>query len=93
MLLERNPGHAPDDPTQLKQALLGLLVHDHQGLWSMTELDRALHPSSDTPPATEPNRACVEDAVEDLYATGLIHRIGAYVCATRAAHEAERLAA
>ncbi len=93
MRLQRNPGVTPDDSTQLKQALLGLLVHDHQGLWSMTELDRALHPSSDTPPGLEPNRADVEDAVEDLYAAGLIHRIGAYVFATRAAHEAEGLAA
>jgi HD-like signal output (HDOD) protein len=40
----------------------------------------------------EPHRALVEDAVEDLYAAGLIHRLGHLVCATRAAHEAQRLA-
>ncbi len=93
MLTQRNPGHTPDDPTQLKQALLGLLVHDHQGLWSMTELDRALHPSSDTPPGLEPNRASVEDALEDLYTAGLAHRISQFACATRAAHQANCLTA
>ncbi len=39
----------------------------------------------------EPTRAATEDAVEDLYAAGLIHRIGAYVFATRAAISAEHL--
>ena len=34
----------------------------------------------------------VEDAIEDLYAAGLLHRLGQYVFATRAAHEAYRLA-
>ncbi len=88
---QRTPGHAPDDPAQLKQALLGLVVDDHPGLWTLAELDRHLRPSSDTPPGHEPNRAAVEDAVEDLYAAGLVHRIGHYVCATRAAHVAQRL--
>jgi hypothetical protein len=83
--------HTPDDSTQLQQALLGLLVHDHTGLWSLAELDRALHSSSDTPPGQEPNTAAVEDAVEDLYAAGLLHRIGHYVCATRAAHTTEHI--
>ena len=89
---QRIPGAMPDDPAQLQQALLGLLVCDHPGLWSLAELDWALHPSSDTPPGAEPNRAYVEDAVEDLYAAGLVHRVGHYVFATRAAHEAQRLA-
>jgi hypothetical protein len=88
MRAQRTPGHAPDDPSTLKQALLGLVVCDHPGLWSLAELDRHLHPSS-----TEPNRALTEDAIEDLYAAGLIHRIGDYVFASRAAHEADRLAA
>jgi hypothetical protein len=47
---QRTPGHGPDDSIQLKQALLGLVVCDHPGLWSVAELDRHLHPSSDTPP-------------------------------------------
>jgi hypothetical protein len=83
MLHHRTRAHAPDDPIQLKQTLLGLVVCDHPGLWSLTELDHYLHPSSDTPAAAEPSRAATEDAVEDLYAAGLIHRIGHYVSPRR----------
>ncbi len=93
MLHQRIRAEAPDDSTQLKQALLGLVVDDHAGLWSLAELDRHLTPSGDTQPGAEPSRAAVEDAVEDLYAAGLIHRIGSYVFASRAAIAAERLAA
>jgi hypothetical protein len=89
---QRIPGPEPDDPHTLKQALLDLLVRDHPSLWTLTELDRQLHPSSDTPPGSEPSRVDVEDAIEDLYAAGLLHRLGTFVFATRAAHEAHRLA-
>ncbi len=89
---QRIPGDSPDDPSTLKQALLGLLLEDRPGLWTLTELDRQLHSSSETQPGDEPSRIDVEDAVEDLYAAGLLHRLGTYVFATRAAHEAHRLA-
>ncbi len=89
---QRIPGDSPADPHILKQALLGLLVCDHTGLWTLAELDRQLHPSSDTEPGDEPSRVDVEDAVEDLYAAGLIHRLGIYVFASRAAHAAQLLA-
>lgn len=89
----RIPAGPIPEPVNLKQALLALVVADHAGLWSLAELDRHLHPSSATPLGEEPNRAATEDAVEDLYAAGLIHRIGNYVCATRAAHAAELLSA
>jgi hypothetical protein len=88
---KRIQGTLPDDHTQLQQALLGLIVCDHPGLWSITELDRCLQPSGDTHGGAEPNRCATEDAVEDLYAAGLIHRIGDYVFATRAAVAAERI--
>jgi hypothetical protein len=81
---QRTPGHEPDDSTRFQQAALDLLVHDHPGLWSLPELDRALNPG-------ERRDVHVEDVVADLYAAGLIHRIGSYVCATRAAHAAERI--
>jgi aryl-alcohol dehydrogenase-like predicted oxidoreductase len=89
---QRIPGPEPDDPDTLKQALLGLLVCDYPSLWTLTELDRQLQPSSATPPGAEPSRIATEDALEDLYAAGLVHRLGVYVFATRAAHEAHRLA-
>ncbi len=92
MRSQRIPGDSPGDPHTLKQALLGLLLEDRPVLWTLTELDRQLHPSSETQPGDEPSRIDVEDAIEDLYAAGLLHRLGTYVFATRAAHEAHRLA-
>lgn len=79
------PGHEPATSAELARALLGLIVCDHPGLWSVAELDRALTPAGG-------DGFHVEDAVADLYAAGLIHRCNEFVFATRAAHEAERLA-
>ncbi len=89
---QRIPGSEPGDPHTLKQALLGLLLEDRPVLWTLAELDRQLHPSSETEPGSQPDTIDVEDAVEDLYAAGLLHRLGTFVFATRAAHEAHRLA-
>jgi hypothetical protein len=89
---QRTPGHAPDDPVHLKQAVLGLLLDDQRSLWSLSELDRYLAPSDETRSGEEPSRARVEDAVADLYAAGLLHRIGGFVFATRAAAAAQELA-
>jgi hypothetical protein len=71
------------------EALLGLLIHDHPGLWSIAELTRSLTSSAQgyDPPTHE-----TEDAIERLHAAGLIHRIGSFVFATRSAHAAQRLA-
>ncbi len=70
----------------LARAILDLLTIDHPGHWSMAELDRTLTPSG-TPSSTH-----TMDVVEALYAAGLLHRHGDFVFATRAAHEAQRLA-
>lgn len=87
------PGPELGDPVEaLAQAILGLLTHDHPGLWSLSELDRSLTSSGKTQPGAEPPRAPTEDAIEQLYAAGLIHRVGQFVFATRAAHAAQRLA-
>ena len=83
------PGYAPDDREDaLDQAVLGLLIDDHPGLWSLSELDRLLTPSGQTPGGTEPSRHITEDTIERLYAAGLIHRIGQFVFATHAARAA-----
>ena len=74
------------------EALLGLLIHDHPGLWSLTELSRSLTSSAQTAENGEIETCDTEDAIERLYAAGLIHRLGSYVFATRAAHTAQRLA-
>jgi hypothetical protein len=70
----------------LAQAIVDLLTIDHPGIWSIAEFDRTLTPSG--APAT----SRTEDTVESLYAAGLIHRCGPFVFASRAAHEAQRLA-
>jgi hypothetical protein len=87
------PGTWLGDPAEaLAQAILGLLIDDHPGLWSLSELDRSLTSSGQNPPGAEPPRHVAEDAIEQLYAAGLIHRIGQFVFATRCAHAAQRLA-
>ncbi len=75
----------------LDEALLGLLVHDHPGLWSLGELSRSLTSSAQIADGAEPPAHDVEDAVERLYAAGLLGRIGTYVFATQAARAADRL--
>ncbi len=93
MLHNPNPGVAPGAAEEaLDQALLDLLVHDHPGLWSLHELTRSLTSSGQTSGGDEPPTHDTEDAIERLYAAGLIHRVGQFVFATRAAHNAQRLA-
>jgi hypothetical protein len=89
MLHQGIPGHPPDDPAVLKQAVLDLILNDARSLWALSELDRALQPSGEARSGEEPSRARVEDALAGLYAAGLIHRLGQFAFATRAALEAE----
>jgi hypothetical protein len=93
MLHNPNPGPSLGDAEDtLDAALLDLLIHDYPGLWSLAELTRSLTSSSQTVDTGEPPAHETEDAIERLYAAGLLHRIGSYVFATRAAHNAQRLA-
>lgn len=73
------PGVDPD--VRLQQAVLGLLLHDHCGLWSVDEVARAMAPDR------------VDDVLADLHAAGLVHRCGEFVFASRAAAAAELIAA
>jgi hypothetical protein len=77
----------PIPEAALAEAILGLLIDDHPGLWHVDELDRTLTPSA----ATEPTTYRTADAIEDLHAAGLIHRTGNFVFATRAAHACRAL--
>ena len=96
-----NPAHRAGIPADtvgsaedsFDEALLGLLTHDDTGLWSIGELFRSLTSSAQTAANDGEIDTCdTEDAIERLHAAGLIHRIGTYVFATRAAHTAQRLA-
>ncbi len=74
------------------EALLGLLIDDHPGLWSIGELSRSLTSSAQAADGGDLPTHDTEDAIERLYAAGLIHRVGGFVFATRAARTAQRLA-
>jgi hypothetical protein len=74
--------HHPN-PEAVTHALLDLLVRERASLWSVDALNRALYPP-DAPGSTD-------DAIADLYAAGLVHRVGDFVFASRAAVEAERI--
>jgi hypothetical protein len=68
---------------QAEGAILGLLLNfDAGSLWSVEELVRQLSAS----------RLEVIDALASLQAAGLIHRLGDFVFATRAASTLDRLA-
>jgi hypothetical protein len=87
---DRESGNA-DSIASFDHALLSMLVEDPVGLWSITELDRSLSPSSESRSGDEPSRMNTEDAIQRLYAAGMLHRLGQFVFATRAAHAVQRL--
>jgi hypothetical protein len=67
---------------QAEGAILGLLLNfDAGSLWSVEEVVRQLSAS----------RLEVIDGLASLQATGLIHRVGDFVFATRAASSFDRL--
>jgi hypothetical protein len=78
--------HPIQDDESFDSALLALLTCDHDGLWSLAELARTMGSSS------QPADPETQDAIERLHADGLIHRVGDFVFASRAAHAAQRLA-
>lgn len=81
------PTDLDDDPlASAKRALLDLLVVEHQGIWSIEELDRHLRPSRATCGSD------TEDALQELCDAGLAHRFGLYAFASRAAVAAHLLA-
>jgi hypothetical protein len=83
------PGSAEDS---FDAALLGLLIHDDTVLWSIGELSRSMTSSAQAAGIGEPPSHETEDSIERLHAAGVIHRVGQFVFATRAAHAAQRLA-
>jgi hypothetical protein len=83
------PLHPPhSDQEKAEQAVLALLLHTYPALLSVDEVIRAL--TADCPDEFGP-RDSVENAVRDLVATGLVHRHGAFVFATRAAVRGDEL--
>ena len=64
----------------IDRAIMGLLLIDHPGMWSVLEVERAMN-----------DPLAATDGLSRLTRSGLIHRLdGGFVCATRsAAHAAE----
>jgi hypothetical protein len=67
-----------DDATD--QAIMGLLLIDHPGLWSVEEVVREMG-----------DELRAQDGLSRLAGVGLIHRLGEFVFATRAAARAGAL--
>ena len=86
--IRTQPAELPEEA--VKQALLGLIV-EAPALWSLAELDRHLQLNAESVSGAEPSRHPTEDAVQQLYAAGLLHRVDQFVFASRAAVEAARL--
>jgi len=62
------------------QAIMGLLLIDHPGLWSVGEVEREMG-----------DELRAQDGLARLAGAGLIHRLGEFVFATRTAVHATRL--
>ena len=63
-------------------AVLGLLLYEHPGLWSVAEVERAMG-----------DRVVAQDSLARLHGAGLVHRLSeGFVFATRAALRGSALA-
>lgn len=82
---------ADDDLGSIKRGLMCLLIDEHQGIWSLDELDRHVRSSEAARSVERPIAADTEDAIQQLCDAGLVHRLGAYVFATRTAVAAQQL--
>ena len=78
----------PPDREKAEQAVLALLLHTHPALLSVDEVIREL--TADCPDEFGP-RDDYQNALRELVATGLAHRHGAFVFATRAAVRGDEL--
>ena len=74
-----------------QRVMLDLLVQSHPTLWSVAELARAVCSSKVARRGEELGTSAIEDALQDLFGAGLVHRSGDFVFATRAAVEGTRL--
>lgn len=81
MHAQPNPTHPSTEDTAYDALVLDLLLIEHDGLWSIAELQQMLG-----------NEPAVEDTLARLHGLGLIHRIENLVCATRAAAHLHALA-
>jgi hypothetical protein len=73
-----------EPPTDVERAVISELLTGEHGLWTRAELERAV-----SGPRGNPSN--VEDAINRLYDTGLVHVFGEFVTPTRAARQMDQL--
>lgn len=77
------------DPADSTANILDILIDQHPGLLHVDELARMYGRASVEPDSA---RRIVDDAISELLASGLVHRLDHFVFATRAALRARELA-
>lgn len=76
------------DSDDVARVILDLTLHRHPTLLAIDELTRELQVS----PAQQITAGDVSDSVHELVGSGLLHQLGDFVFATRAATRAHELA-
>ncbi len=84
MHAERSESLSPDVGTVTEHAVMTLLLASEHGPWSRAELEREVS-------GVDGNPMDVTDAVDSLYASGLVHLSGELVTVTRAARRMDEL--
>lgn len=84
---ESRPACGDLEPDELERAALAILIEEHPALLAVEELERDF--GSDRDPVTA--RLMVADVIEHLHRDGLVHQVGPFVFATRAAIRASVL--
>jgi hypothetical protein len=84
MHAERNECRPPEHPSDVERAVMAVLLTGDQGLWTRSELEREVAGLRSDP-------ADVEEAIEALYGSGLIHVFGEFVTPARAARNMDEL--
>jgi hypothetical protein len=77
------------EPAQATADILDILIGQHPGLLHVDELARMYGRASVEPDSA---RRIVDDAISELLASGLVHRLDRFVFVTRAALCARELA-
>jgi hypothetical protein len=84
MHAERSDSPPIDAATELESVVMMVLLAGDHGVWSRAELEREIS-------GVRGNPGDVTDAIDTLYATGLVHLHGELVTPTRAARRMTQL--
>jgi hypothetical protein len=74
----------PEHPSDVERSVMAVLLTGDHGVWTRTEIEREVAGLRSDP-------ADIQDAIEALYGSGLIHVFGEFVTPTRAARNMDEL--